>query len=157
MMAYIRERDSKNTESFSFLYLANVLGAMSGTFLTAIVLVELVGFRHTLWVAAAGNFTIAVIGGCLGWKQRGFVAMALTEAERSAGPGNLPSSGNSRRRFIKWILFSTGFVRDGHGGGVDAGVHAGFENAGVFVCADRVHVSGGDFPGFMAVSARSQK
>ncbi len=109
MMAYIRERDSKNTESFSFLYLANVLGAMSGTFLTAIVLVELVGFRHTLWVAAAGNFTIAVIGGCLGWKQRGFVAMALTEAERSAGPGNLPSSGNSRRRFIKWVLFSTGF------------------------------------------------
>jgi spermidine synthase/MFS family permease len=110
MMAYIRERDSKNTESFSFLYLANVLGAMSGTFLTAIVLVELLGFRHTLWVAAAGNFTITLIGGCLGWKQRGLVAMALTEAERSAGPGNLSSPGNSRRRLIKWILFSTGFV-----------------------------------------------
>src|SRR5258706_7526586 len=31
MMAYIRERDSGNAESFSFLYLANVLGAMSGT------------------------------------------------------------------------------------------------------------------------------
>src|ERR1039457_7603824 len=31
MMAYIRERDCKNAESFSFLYLANVLGAMSGT------------------------------------------------------------------------------------------------------------------------------
>ncbi len=110
MMAYIRERDSKNTESFSFLYLANVLGAMSGAFLTAIVLVELLGFRHTLWVAAAGNFTITLIGGCLGWKQRGIAALALTEAKRSAGPGNLPSPGNSRRRLIKWILFSTGFV-----------------------------------------------
>ena len=110
MMAYIRERDCKNTGSFSFLYLANVLGAMSGTFLTAIVLVELVGFRHTLWVAAAGNFTITLISGCLGWKQRGFVAMSLTEAERSAGPGNKPASDNSRRRLIKWILFSTGFV-----------------------------------------------
>ena len=109
MMAYIRERDSKNTESFSFLYLANVLGAMSGTFLTAIVLVELLGFRHTLWVAAAGNFSITLIGGCLGWKQRGFVAGALAEAERSAGPGNLSSPGNARRRLIKWILFSTGF------------------------------------------------
>src|SRR5471032_2993366 len=31
MMAYIRERDAGNTGSFSFLYLANVLGAMSGT------------------------------------------------------------------------------------------------------------------------------
>ena len=110
MMAYIRERDCKNTESFSFLYLANVLGAMSGTFSTAIVLVELVGFRHTLWVAAAGNFTITLIGGWLGWKQRGFAVMTLTEAERSAGPGNLPSPGNSRSRLIKWILFSTGFV-----------------------------------------------
>jgi predicted membrane-bound spermidine synthase len=110
MMAYVRERDCKNTESFSFLYLANVLGAMSGTFLTAVVLVELLGFRHTLWVAAAGNFTIAVIGGYLGWKQRGFVAIALTKAERPAGPGNLSSPGNSRSRLIKWILFSTGFV-----------------------------------------------
>jgi spermidine synthase len=109
MMAYVRERDCKSTESFSFLYLANVLGAMSGTLLTAVVLVELLGFRHTLWVAAAGNFTIAIIGGCLGWKQRGFAAVALTEAVRSAGPDNLSSSGNSRSRLIKWILFSTGF------------------------------------------------
>jgi predicted membrane-bound spermidine synthase len=110
MMAYVRERDDKNTASFSFLYLANVLGAMSGTLLTAVVLVELLGFRHTLWVAAAGNFTIAVIGSYLGWKQRGFVAVALTEVKRSAGPGNLSAPGNSRRRLIKWILFSTGFV-----------------------------------------------
>jgi spermidine synthase/MFS family permease len=110
MMAYIREQDPYNTQSFSFLYLANVLGAMSGTLLTAVVLVELLGFRHTLWVAAAGNFTITVIGGYLGWKQRGFPAIALAEAERSAGPGNLSSPGNSRRRLIKWILFSTGFA-----------------------------------------------
>ena len=110
MMAYIREQDPYNTQSFSFLYLANVLGAMSGTLLTAVVLVELLGFCHTLWVAAAGNFTIAAIGGWLAWKQRGFVAVALMEAERSAGPGNLSARGNARRRLIKWILFSTGFA-----------------------------------------------
>src|SRR5580698_1265542 len=34
MMAYIREQDRDQTKSFSFLYLANVLGAMSGTFLS---------------------------------------------------------------------------------------------------------------------------
>jgi predicted membrane-bound spermidine synthase len=71
--------------------------------------VELFGFRHTLWIAAAGNFTIVVIGGYLGWKQRSFVVVALTEAERSAGPGNLSSLGNSRSRLITWILFTTGF------------------------------------------------
>jgi spermidine synthase len=109
MMAYVRERDCKNTESFSFLYLANVLGAMSGTLMAAVVLVELLGFRHTLWVAAAGNFTIAVIGGWLAWKQRGCLAVVALEAERSAGPGNLSSPGNARSRLIKWILFSTGF------------------------------------------------
>ena len=31
MMAYVRERERDNQESFSYLYLANVLGAMSGT------------------------------------------------------------------------------------------------------------------------------
>ena len=110
MMAYVRERDCKNTASFSFLYLANVLGAMSGTLLTAVVLVELLGFRHTLWVAAAGNFTIVAIGGWLGWKQRGFVANALTQAEPSTGSGNPSLPANARSRLIKWILFSTGFV-----------------------------------------------
>ena len=109
MMAYIRERDGRNTESFSFLYLANVLGAMTGTLLAAVVLVELMGFHHTLWVAAAGNFTIAIIGGYLGWKQPDPAAAVVQEEERSAGPGNLPLPGNSRRRLIQWILFSTGF------------------------------------------------
>src|SRR5580700_6318124 len=41
MMAYIREQDSGQTTSFSFLYLANVLGAMSGTLLSAVVYIEL--------------------------------------------------------------------------------------------------------------------
>lgn len=68
MMGYVREVDARNTESFSFLYLANVLGAMSGTFCTAVVLVEMLGFNHTLWVAAAANFTIAFISAYLAWK-----------------------------------------------------------------------------------------
>jgi spermidine synthase len=54
MMAYVREQDPQNTESFSFLYLANVLGAMSGTLVTALVLVEFFGFKQTLCIAAAG-------------------------------------------------------------------------------------------------------
>ncbi len=110
MMAYIRERDCDDTRSFSFLYLANVLGAMSGTFLTAIVLVELLGFRHTLWLAAAGNFLIVLTAGGLAWVRRGMVTLPTltgTEPARSGTISSLPSAG--RRSLIRWILFSTGF------------------------------------------------
>src|SRR5258707_30238 len=69
MMGYVRERDPQNTESFSFLYLANVLGAMTGTFVTALVLVEVLGFKRTLGMAAAGNGIVALVSGYLGWQQ----------------------------------------------------------------------------------------
>ena len=107
MMAYIRERDPQNSESFSFLYLANVLGAMTGTLLTALVLVELLGFRHTLWVAAAGNFTIAGIGLRLGWAKR----MDRPRTATNHGPRVAsPVTRDPSPRFVEWILFSTGFV-----------------------------------------------
>src|SRR5213594_2086192 len=61
MMAYVRQQDTQSTASFSYLYLANVLGAMLGTLLTALVLVEIFGFRNTLLIAASLNFLIAVI------------------------------------------------------------------------------------------------
>jgi len=109
MMAYVRERDAQNAESFSFLYLANVLGAMTGTLLAAVVLVELMGFHYTLWVAASGNFTIAVIGVWLALKQHGVVPVAATETGRLAGPDNASLPDNRRRRLIRWILFTTGF------------------------------------------------
>ncbi len=113
MMAYIRERDGGNTESFSFLYLANVLGAMSGTFLAAIVWIELYGFHHTLWLAAAGNFTIAFISACLGWEQQQS-AKPAGEARAPAATANPIAvsefSGTARHGMTKWILFSTGFV-----------------------------------------------
>jgi len=109
MMAFVRERVPQSTESFSFLYLANVLGAMSGAFLTAIVLVELFGFRHTLWIAAAGNFTIATISGWLGGRQRRFAAITSWLAESSFGPVTASRSSGLSERLIQWILFSTGF------------------------------------------------
>ena len=44
--------------TFSYLYLANVLGAVAGT-VTPLLLVELYGFRATLWIAATVNLLIA--------------------------------------------------------------------------------------------------
>ena len=109
MMAYVREQDSQNTGSFSYLYLANVLGAMSGTILTAIVLVEIFGFHHTLRIAAAGNFAIAGAGIGLGWKQRRFASPEIPDEPNPAVLPERPPSGRPRTRFTRWILFSTGF------------------------------------------------
>ena len=109
IMAYVRECEPDSSKSFSFLYLANVLGAMSGTFLTAIVLVEMLGFRHTLWVAAAGNFSIALLSGWLGLRQQGCTPRAEPESGAPSGPAVCSQMAGSRSRLTRWILFSTGF------------------------------------------------
>jgi len=106
MMAYVRER-AQDTGSFSFLYLANVLGAMCGTATTAIVLVEILGFQHTLWVAAAGNFTIAVVSICLAVRSRPMLKTLPQVAMAAQGPR---SAGGASDRVIRTILFSTGFA-----------------------------------------------
>jgi spermidine synthase len=106
MMAYVREQDSHNTRSFSFLYLANVLGAMTGTFLTATVFVEVWGFRHTLWQAATGNFTVAFISACLGWGRR---PVSIPSEMPFTPPDSLRRAVHNAR-MTKMILFSTGFV-----------------------------------------------
>jgi spermidine synthase/MFS family permease len=105
MMGYVRELDRGNTKSFSFLYSANVLGAMTGTFYTAVVLVEKLGFRHTLWVAAAANFTIGFISLCLAWEQRLPPKSVVAEAGEPAGAQGARANG-----MTQLILFSTGFV-----------------------------------------------
>ncbi len=107
MMSYVRELDARNTGSFSFLYLANVLGAMSGTFCTAVLFVENLGFRHTLWVAAAANFTIAFISACLAWEQQQKKTSAVENEVQIEMPVPVTIS---RAWMIKMILFSTGFI-----------------------------------------------
>src|SRR4029077_3878175 len=61
MMAFIREVDEGNRTSFSYLYLANVIGAMLGTLATAAVLIEILGLNRTSWVAVALNFAVATV------------------------------------------------------------------------------------------------
>src|SRR5262249_9267499 len=71
MMSFIRQADPAHHGSFSFLYLANVMGAMSGTAMTALVLVELFGFRHTYLIAATINCLIAAVSFVLARFYRG--------------------------------------------------------------------------------------
>ena len=105
MMAYIREREGDHSKSFSFLYLANVLGAMSGTFLSAVVYIELLGFHRTLWLAAGANFIIVIISISLGLASKPKVSTLEIPVEPSPDvPGASPDA------LVKWILFSTGFI-----------------------------------------------
>jgi len=61
LMAAIRQTAQPGSErSFSYLYVANVLGALLGTLASAFVLIELLGFRGTLFVAGSFNVLLAL-------------------------------------------------------------------------------------------------
>ena len=59
MRAIRQSRAHEAGRSFSYLYTANVAGAVVGTALP-LLLIELLGFRGTLWVGAACNGVIAI-------------------------------------------------------------------------------------------------
>jgi predicted membrane-bound spermidine synthase len=71
----------ESARSFSYLYVANVLGAMTGTIGSAFVMIELMGFSRSLLVAAVSNALIAAL------------AFALSRSAGSAAspkPSSLP-------------------------------------------------------------------
>jgi predicted membrane-bound spermidine synthase len=61
MLAFFNDIGQHNPTGFSFLYLANVVGAMFGAGLTALLLIEVLGFQLCVAVAAALNFCIAFV------------------------------------------------------------------------------------------------
>ena len=107
MLAFIRSAGLGDETRFSFLYLANVLGASLGAALTPLVLVESFGFGGTLLCAAVVNLTIAVTSVWLGRQ-----TPALRGREESA-PGtrehiSRPRKEESAAQALS-ILFITGF------------------------------------------------
>src|SRR5262245_33668106 len=104
MLSYIRRIDTSYRRGFSFLYAANVLGALSGTLITAFVLVEILGFRHTLELGGALNFLIAGASLALSSKH-------MPSAEDSKVSELFLEGGKTRTEtFAKVALFGTGFV-----------------------------------------------
>jgi spermidine synthase len=98
---------------FSYLYVANVLGAALGSVVTAVALIELFGFRGTLFIAAAVNASV----GLAAW----LVSRAPEAAEDvplAAPTLSLYVGEDSRRgaadplegRGALAVLFATGFV-----------------------------------------------
>lgn len=109
MMAYVKDASGEST-SFSFLYLANVIGAMTGTLITAVVLVELLGFRDTLLVAAAANLFIAVTAGTLGLRHPHSGGMSPAEDVGFRKPVSREPARSTAGKLAAVILFTTGFT-----------------------------------------------
>jgi len=107
MMAFLRRARPGDEGTFSFLYLGNVIGAMLGAAATAAVLVESLGFRSTLLVAAAGNVTIGVIALLLPRLGEGTAVNATRTPAAPAAPLPAPTTTASLRRAL---LFATGFT-----------------------------------------------
>lgn len=113
IMEFVSEFENDRS-SFSFLYFANVLGAVAGILMTALVLVEFLGFRGTLSFAAACNFLIA--GTAFIWVRDRRTHKAADREKAAAlnesAPAATPSSSAVSNRISALnalILFSTGF------------------------------------------------
>jgi spermidine synthase len=80
MASFRKIGGADSARSFSYLYLANVLGATAGTLSTAIVLIELLGFRGTLWLSGSMNALLAAVVFAL--------SRSVTDAPYSQPPGS---------------------------------------------------------------------
>jgi len=108
MMSFVRQTDPANQTSFSFLYVANVMGATAGTAMTALVLVELFGFSETSTIAAAINCLIAAVSFLLAWIYR--FESERRAALRSPNRTSVQSGSRASRHWLEVILFTTGFA-----------------------------------------------
>jgi spermidine synthase len=109
MMSFIKRLDMKNDSGFSYLYLANVMGAMCGTFLTAWILIEIAGFYNSLLMAASLNFLISIVSVVIGVSHPDKNSKENIE---SACYQSCPGKDTASKSIdlIYLLLFSTGFI-----------------------------------------------
>ncbi|HAZ07113.1 MAG TPA: hypothetical protein DCZ01_01015 [Elusimicrobia bacterium] len=109
-MASIRKLiPSESEHSFSYLYVANVLGAAAGAMLSAFVLIEIFGFTKTARLTAVLNLAIAVAASLLAYRSPESTAAERSGTERQnlerASGGE---SSQTARHFLLTALFITG-------------------------------------------------
>jgi spermidine synthase len=105
-------RETRRTEarrSFSYLYMANVTGAVIGTRIP-LFFIELYGFRGTLRIGAICNVMLAASAAGLGlaWRARRKETSEGEDAKSGAIGGGIASSGR-----LLWLLFATGLTSMG--------------------------------------------
>lgn len=118
LMAVIRQTARPASErSFSYLYVANVFGALLGTLASAFVLIELLGFQGTLFVAGGLNALLALTALALSSSANQAAGQAVSPKKPAAGEVKRPESraglyGLSPRMLLV-LLFTTGLVSMG--------------------------------------------
>ena len=117
MFAIRRDRRLESQRSFSFLYLANLLGAVAGSFIP-LLLIELWGFSGTLRTAMLFNVAISGAAFGLAGKQTPNTAANRDSADSNGEP-DIPVASSpitSHRLLAKpmlWLLFATGLTSMG--------------------------------------------
>jgi spermidine synthase len=110
-MAAIRENFSESRRSFSYLYLANVLGAVTGAAIP-LLLIELLGFRGTLHVGAVLNFCLATVAVAISLRRK-----TPDETQPQAAilkpPAPASTVATSSTAWPYFLLFATGFTSMG--------------------------------------------
>ncbi|MFZ1019764.1 MAG: hypothetical protein WAN61_02140, partial [Minisyncoccia bacterium] len=101
---YLNNNFTKDKNIFSFLYLANTLGAMAGVALTAGILIEAFGFEKTLLFASMLNFSIAIVSFGIAWRFKK-PNEYVPEKEKIKSSFIL----TRQDRFMLALLFFTGF------------------------------------------------
>ena len=110
LMSVIRQTcQSASSRSFSYLYLANVVGALLGTLLSAFVLIELLGFRSTLWFAAGLNAILALLALRISFR------LGVSSLAENAAPSLVRQTSlyGLPRPTILLLLFTTGLISMG--------------------------------------------
>jgi spermidine synthase len=104
MTAIARSAPTAASRTFSYLYLANVLGAASGTLASAFVMIDLLGFSGTLLAAATLNASLAASAFGVS-----FAVGRLPSSDRGRA-GSSPSRSGlaSARPAALGLLFATG-------------------------------------------------
>ena len=93
------------SRSFSYLYVANVLGATLGTLASAFVLIELLGFYRTQLLMAALNAALGLGAFAL--------SFSLASTPREGRPPKAADSGAPAREPLLGVLFGTGLASMG--------------------------------------------
>jgi len=107
MFAIRKRQQEGDGRSFSFLYLANVLGAMLGSFLP-LLLIESYGFHKTLRIGAILNVAIAVSAFVVSLAPRSVQPRVSSPSDDAHTYGAIDS-----RRSVLVLLFTTGLATMG--------------------------------------------
>jgi spermidine synthase len=110
MAAIKQDREPKAARSFSYLYVANVLGAATGA-VVPLFLIELFGFQRTLHISAVLNLLLAASAFSLSFSRKPSL-VAETLNETSALPQSSGSEFFSGQALL-WLLFGTGLTSMG--------------------------------------------